>query len=400
MDLTSPREFWLLRNGIGDVPPPLPGDSRCDVALIGAGITGAFVADALTAAGLSVIAIDRRHPAHGSTCASTALLQYDLDASLTDLTATLGRERAVDAYRATLDGVEAIGRIADSLETDVGFCRRPSLYRASRAGDAKDLRTEAETRRAAGLPCEFLEAADIARLVDFRATAALWNESSAEVDPWCLTKALLARCATRNFAVYGRTEASRIVPGKSGVEVHTNRGRISARNVVIAAGYESEKFLPKRVAKLHSTYAIVTQPVQSFDGWEKRCLIWETARPYLYFRTTPDDRIMVGVEDDAFRDPEHRDARVPGKCRKLLQKTRRLFPRIDVEIAYGWAGTFGETDDSLPYAGLHPDADKRVLFALAYGANGMPFAAIAAEILAASILGERHRYEDTFSFNR
>ena len=80
MDLTSPHAFWLLRNGVGEVAPPLEGDRSCDVAVIGAGVTGALVVNAVTEAGFSVVALDRRHPAHGSTSASTALLQYELDA--------------------------------------------------------------------------------------------------------------------------------------------------------------------------------------------------------------------------------------------------------------------------------------------------------------------------------
>ena len=82
MDLTSPQAFWLIRNGLGDVSLPLFGNRRCDVAVIGGGITGALCADALTEAGLSVIIVDKRHPGLGSTSASTALLQYELDESL------------------------------------------------------------------------------------------------------------------------------------------------------------------------------------------------------------------------------------------------------------------------------------------------------------------------------
>ena len=99
MDLTSPHAFWLISNGVGDVPGPLPHDLRADVVVIGAGITGALVSDALTRAGLSVIALDKRHPAHGSTSASTALLLYELDAQLTDLISTVGPQTAIDAYR-------------------------------------------------------------------------------------------------------------------------------------------------------------------------------------------------------------------------------------------------------------------------------------------------------------
>jgi glycine/D-amino acid oxidase-like deaminating enzyme len=400
MDLSSPHAFWLLRNGLGDVPPPLSRDRRCDVAVVGAGITGALVADALTSEGLSVIVVDRRHPAHGSTSASTALLQYELDVPLMELIDKLGYNRAVATYRACLEGVRAIGRVARGLREDVGFRRRPSLYYASRSRDVGSLREEGAARRRAGLPSEVLAESAIAKLVDFKAPLALWSNAGGEVDPWRLTQALANRCATRDFATYGRTEVNEIVPGNKDVEVRTDRGRLHARHVVVAAGYEAERLLPEPVAKLHSTFALVTEPVKAFEGWAQRCLVWETARPYLYARTTVDDRIMVGGEDVSFRDPEHRDSLVPSKAATLLERVRRLFPRIEMEPAYGWAGTFGETKDGLPYVGAHPGVDPRVQYALGYGANGMPFSAIAAEIVTAAIVGKRHRYSDAFAFDR
>ncbi|MEA2762830.1 MAG: hypothetical protein QOD47_2114 [Gemmatimonadaceae bacterium] len=400
MELTSQQPFWLLRDGLGEVPPPLSRDRRCDVAVIGAGITGALVSDALTAAGLSVIAVDRRHPAHGSTSASTALLQYELDVPLTELIDRLGSTRAVDSYRAALDGVRAIGRICKSLKDDVGFRNRPSLYYASRKRDVNGLREECVERGRAGLPCEVLESNAIRRIVGIRAPLALWSTAGAEVDPWRLTRALIARSTRRDFAVYGRTAVTRIVPDRTGVELRTTRGRIRAKTVIVAAGYEAERFLPERLAKLHSTYAIVTEPVKGFDGWGTRCLVWESARPYLYARTTFDNRIIVGGEDDPFRNPALRDARVPTKAEKLLRKARRLFPRIEMELAYAWGGTFGESKDSLPYIGPHPRGDSRVLYALGYGANGIPFSAVAAEVLTAKILGKPHRYQGTFACDR
>jgi glycine/D-amino acid oxidase-like deaminating enzyme len=400
LDLTSPHAFWLLRNGVGEVPSPLSGDRNCDVAVIGAGITGALVSHALTAAGLSVIVVDRRHPAHGSTSASTALIQYELDVPLNDLMENIGARRALDTYHAAADGVRAIARISSELETPVGFRERSTLYFASRARDAAGLRKECSARNLAHLPCEVLDPRALREIVDFKAPLALRSTLGGEVDPWRLTRALFDRCAERNFEVYGRTEVTRIVPNKSDVEVRTKRGKIRARHVVIAAGYEAGQFLPKPVAKLHSTYAIVTEPVKSFDGWADRSLIWETARPYIYARTTPDDRIMIGGADDPFRNPAYRDARVPTKAAKLLTRGRRLFPHIEMELAYGWAGTFAETTDGLPFIGAHPHRDDRILYALAYGANGMPFSAMAGEILTASVLDRDHRYRDTFSFDR
>ncbi|MBA2524448.1 MAG: FAD-binding oxidoreductase [Pyrinomonadaceae bacterium] len=399
MDLTSPHAFWLIRNGVGEVSSPLPNNRSCDIVVIGAGIIGALIADALTAAGLSVIVIDRRYPGHGSTSASTALLQYEVDTHLTDLIDKLGRERAVDAYQACLEGVRAIGRLVGELE-DVGFRRRPSLYYASRLRDVKVLRKEGAARRQAKLPCEVLEEKEVSKLVDFGAPLALWSEIGGEVDPWRMTYALLARCATRDFALYGRTDAMDIVTTKKGMEVPTDRGRIHAKHVIVAAGYESERFLPKRVAKLYSSYALITEPVKAFEGWSQRCLVWESARPYLYARTTSDNRILVGGEDIPFRNSSHRDARVPAKASTLIDKVRRLFPRIAMEPAYAWAGTFGETKDGLAYIGAHPGGDARVHYALGYGGNGITFGAIAAEVLTAAVLKKPHRYRDTFAFDR
>ena len=369
--------------------------------VIGAGITGALVSDALTASGLSVIALDRRQPGSGSTSASTALLQYELDTSLTELTEKVGQARAVDAYRAALHGVRAIGRIARDLDRDVGHRRRPSLYYASQESDSRALLKEGAARQRAKIPCRILRGKEIKDIVDFQAPAALWSTSGGEVDPLRLARALFERCARgQKFDIYGDTEVGALVSNKTAVEVHTDHGVVRASRVVIAAGYEAGKFLPRSIARLNSTYAIATEPVRSFAGWRRRCLIWESARPYLYARTTSDNRIMVGGEDDPFHDPGERDARVASKAKKLLKKAQQLFPRIDMKSAYGWAGTFAETRDGLPYIGPHPDVDNRVFYALAYGANGMPFSALAGELLAAALLGKVHRYRNTFSFDR
>ena len=63
--LHSGAPFWLLASGLEEIASPLR--SEADVAIIGAGVTGALVADALTAEGKSVVLVDRRAPATFST---------------------------------------------------------------------------------------------------------------------------------------------------------------------------------------------------------------------------------------------------------------------------------------------------------------------------------------------
>ena len=65
---------------------------------------------------------------------------------------------------------------------------------------------------------------------------------------------------------------------KRGVELITENGKkIKAKKLVIACGYESQKYLPYKVETLKSTYCIASEPFSYNDFWYKNCLIWETA---------------------------------------------------------------------------------------------------------------------------
>ena len=96
---------------------------------------------------------------------------------------------------------------------------------------------------------------------------------------------------------------------------------------------------------------------------------------------------MVGGEDEDFVNPTRRDKIIPIKANLLLRKLRKLFPRMELEIGYSWAGTFGETDDSLPYIGEVPEFPN-AYFALCYGANGTNFALLGAELIRDMYLGK------------
>ena len=81
-----PRE----RPSHGPAGQPLERNTRCDVAIVGGGITGALLAEHLTAMGRDVVLIDREREGFGSTAASTAMLQWEIDLSLRDLAALYG----------------------------------------------------------------------------------------------------------------------------------------------------------------------------------------------------------------------------------------------------------------------------------------------------------------------
>ena len=63
-------------------------------------------------------------------------------------------------------------------------------------------------------------------------------------------------------------------------------------------------------------------------------LFWETARPYLYARSTSDNRLLLGGEDDAVDIPAKRDARVEKKARSLLKRLHDLFPGLALSLIH------------------------------------------------------------------
>jgi glycine/D-amino acid oxidase-like deaminating enzyme len=139
MDLMSGYPFWPIKNGLIASYPVLKQDLSCDVAIIGGGITGALLAYYLTEAGCDAVLVDRRDIGGGSTSASTALLQYEVDTPLFQLIDMVGREQAVRSYMLCLEAIGKLARLIDELDDDCGFEPKHSLYLASRRRHVADL---------------------------------------------------------------------------------------------------------------------------------------------------------------------------------------------------------------------------------------------------------------------
>ena len=168
---------------------------------------------------------------------------------------------------------------------------------------------------------------------------------------------------------------------------------------MIAAGFESKALLNAEAGTLKSTYALISEPLPAISGWHQQCLIWDSGTPYLYLRTTTEGRVIVGGEDEDFVNAKRRDALISQKTRTLVKKFGRLFPDLPLEVAYAWAGTFGETKDGLAYIGVHPRF-PHAYFALGYGGNGITFSVISAEIIRDYFLGRTNRDAHLFRFGR
>jgi glycine/D-amino acid oxidase-like deaminating enzyme len=401
MDLKSGYPYWAVKNGLMHAFPPLDRDVRCDVAVLGAGITGALIADELASHGHDVVVVEQRDVGWGSTAASTALLQYEIDTHMVDLARRLGEADAVLAYRACASAIPMLQALAAEVR-DVDFATMDSLYYASKRRHASDLREEYALRKRHGFEVELLARGEVQARFGIDAPAAILSHQAARIDPYRMAYRLLARLHKAGAGVYDRTTVERIETSPRGVVLRTPEGHaVRAKHLVLAAGYANQGWLKQRVAQNRSSYAFITDPIDdALLGALKDTMVWESARPYLYLRSTGDGRLLVGGEDDAVDIAAKRDARVDKKAGTLCKKVGKLLPHLPIAPVFAWAGTFAETEDGLPFFGPHDQHGPRVHFAMAYGGNGITYSMLGAGLLRALIERRKHPLAELFSFGR
>jgi glycine/D-amino acid oxidase-like deaminating enzyme len=398
--LRSEDAWWLLRNGPGNASRRIAHDFDCGVAVIGAGITGALVAHALAEDGHEVVVLDRRDRALGSTAASTALLQYEIDAQLSDLTLRIGLSRARRAYQACVDAIGLLDALDERLGRFADFHRCESVYLASRWRDRSALIEEMRLRQESGIHVDFLRHEDLMARYGANRRCALHSPDAASVDPVRFARGLLRDAERLGARVYGGAKVGRLEPRTEQVMLHLADGHVvRARHAIVCAGYESLPLVPARIAALHTTFATVSHPAPRKVARRSKAVFWETARPYLYVRETRDGRVIVGGQDIPFRGATLRNALIKRQARRLMRRYAKLFGEKP-KPAFAWAGHFADTEDGLPFIGSWPGGSTRIVYALCFGGNGMVYAAQAREMIRTQLRGERHGLEDVFGFER
>lgn len=400
MDLHSGHPFWLIKNGLPHRYPKLNKNISAQVIVMGGGITGAIQAYYLAEAGIDFVIVEKRSIGLGSTCASTALLQYQIDEPLTSLIEKRGKKDAINAYKLCAESIEKIEKMARKIGYR-DFLKKPTLFFASYKKDIPFLENEFQLHKEVGFDVELLDSKKIKSQFGFDAPMAMYSRHSAQIDAYAFCHQTLQMLVKNGHPVYDRTLVESISHSKNGVTLKTSEGyTIKGEWLIYATGYEVVDFIEKDIVDLNSTWAIVSEQFEGVEEfWHENALIWETATPYLYLRTTTDNRIMLGGRDEQTNSAKRREESLKDKSKKLAKDFAKLFPDYAFKPEFSWSGTFGSTKDGLPYIGKYNSKPKG-LFALGFGGNGITFSLIAAEILTDIILEKDNENVEMFGFDR
>ena len=271
--------------------------------------------------------------------------------------------RRASAATSCSSGSHGIEQLAAKVGGEADHTRKRSVYLASRRKDVEALERERRARLEIGIEVDLLLPQRHPRAASPSTGPPRCSpDDASEIDPLRFTHALLAAAVADGVEVYDRTGVARYQSDRKGVLLETADGwRVRARKAMFATGYNIPPFVPRKPIHLNSTFAFATSPLESFDGWgEDRCLIWETARPYLYARTTPTAAPSWAARMCRSRGPQGgaEPGAADGPSGEGLR--RASSPGSSFDVDWSWSGTFAQTADGLPFIGAPPGFPERV----------------------------------------
>ena len=388
MNLQSGTYYWPTTFPDAPSYPVLEEDLTCDVCIIGGGSSAAQCAYYLADTGLDVVAIEKGRIGSGSTSANTAIIQYSGEKMFTDLIHTFGQayiERHLQLLKEAINEIEAAAKAA---VIDSEFTRRDTLYSASSKDDVAKLKKEYEFLKAQNSEVDFWTKEEIEKNYPFSREAAIYSYNDGELNPFKFTHALVDYAVKKGVRIYENTEMNghHYDVQQERMIISTKAGHsLKARHVIFTAGYEGIDIKKEKKASFVSTYTVTTNPVADFSTWTNRTLLWETARPYLFMRTTADNRIIIGGLDDNTTYAEDRDSKLMHKKDQLIEEFNNLFPTIQVKPEYYLAAFYGGTVDGLPIIGVY-DEYPNSYFLFAFGDNGTVYSQLLAKIISEQIV--------------
>ena len=399
MDIRSNEPFWLITNSFLKSYPSLDTSCSTEVLVIGGGITGALIAYKLIAEGKQVVLVDKRDVSNGSSAASTAMLQYEIDLPLVQLIEKRGVECAVSSYRNCEQAIYELKKVNDRIKSECDFKFKKSIWFTTSKKDLPLLKSEFEMRQRYDFDVKWLEKKDFQEL-GVKALAGIESASAAIMDPYRFTHDLLQFCQSKGLKIFDRTKITKIKKKESILVASTSSNlTINAEHIIHCTGYESTDTLHKNVVNLKSTYALASEAFEELPPAFQNHIYWDTASPYIYLRSTKDNRIIIGGGDEKFKNAQLRDGLLSKKHKYLCKKFKEHFPSIQFKPDYIWAGTFGETEDGLPFIGK-PRENVNEHYVLGFGGNGITYSVMAMDAILDSINSLNHPYLNFYRFDR
>ncbi|HEX3846026.1 MAG TPA: FAD-binding oxidoreductase [Steroidobacteraceae bacterium] len=364
--------------------PPLDGDTRADVVVVGGGLTGLSTALHLAEGGAKVVLLEAEEPGWGASGRNGGQvnpgLKVDPDGIERDFGADLGRR--MNAFAGGAPGLvfDLIAR--HGIRCDAR--RNGTLRAAVRAGHAAGVRTTAEQWARRGAPAEILEGAPLETMTGTgRYALAMLDRRGGDVNPLSFARGLAGVAVQAGARVHGGTRALGLARVGADWRARTARGTVSAAHVVLAGNGYTDGLWPGLARTVVPVFGAIaaTAPLGERalrEVMPSRAVLFESGAVTVYYRVDAGGRLLIGG-----RGPQREISDI-GAIRHLVGHAEALWPAVrGAAWTHAWGGRLAMTRDHYPH--IHEPAPG-VSICLGYNGRGVAMGTAMGTQLARRIL--------------
>ncbi|CUH18757.1 Gamma-glutamylputrescine oxidoreductase [Jannaschia seosinensis] len=378
-----PATFYAGRADRPAPFPPLDGDARTELCVIGGGITGLSAALHAAQAGMRVTLLEAQRVGWGASGRNGGQVSPGFNWSPRKLAARLGDDRATALHRLS---EEAVRLTRDLADTHAGGARfRPGILSAgfTEAEVAEMAEDAAWADARLGTTRARLTRAEIEAAIGTRAYAGgMLDRTGGRIDPLAYALGLAQACVAAGVTIHEESE----VRALDGTAARTERGTVTARFVLHATnGYTPGLTRPTAARVLPiNNFIATTAPVP--DAGDRTVFAVADSRFVVnYFWWSADGCLVYGGGESYGK-------RFPSDIRgRVRANLARVYPELaGVELTHAWGGTLAVTASRLPWLS---EVAPGVFAAGGYSGHGLALAGLFGKLAVEAMQGARARFD-------